>query len=68
MPNLVFMKRNSNPFSILNAVLETEREKFPIGNHTSFYQIFLIALTAFSKDVPVKTEQVNILIILDFGV
>ena len=56
MPNLVLMKRNPNPLSILNAILETEREKFPISNHTSFYQIFLIALTAFSKDVSVKTE------------
>ncbi len=68
VPNLVLMKRNSDSFSILNAIFETKREKLPISNHTSFYQILLVALAAFSKDIPIKTEKINILIILDFRV
>lgn len=68
VPNLVLMKGNSDSFSILNAIFETKREKFPISNHTSFYQILFITLAAFSKDIPIKTEKINILIILNFRV
>lgn len=68
MPDLILVKGNGNPPSILDTIFETEGKKFPICNDAFLQNAFLVTLAAFSKDVPIEAEQVNILIVFDFGI